>query len=184
MSDLQGCVIIDGTGALFHPSTHCCASAGVPARVRVGIWCEDDGAEGCRADPADRGTHQNLSVRSPAPAMSATATAVIRFAGSPKSHLVLDLDPAGHRRNQPEQHDRVAADDGTRDRQGISAPNFGEKPSRIDTMAARRQNSTMPAERHRQVRISALPRIAGGGNDDGDEREARAEIARRPALRR
>ena len=62
----------------------------------------------------------NLSVRSPAPAVSAAAT-VIRFRGSEKFTLFSTQDPACHGGYQAKQHDRQAADDGTRDRENKSA---------------------------------------------------------------
>ena len=76
----------------------------------------------------------NLSVRSPAPAVSATAT-VIRFLGFEKSTLFYtQMRPAMAAINPNSTIDKPPmTGPGI---ETMSAPNFGTKPSRIDTMAA------------------------------------------------
>ena len=82
----------------------------------------------------------SVSLKLPAPSTRATAT-VIRLRGFGEIDPVLDPDPARRRGDQAEHHDREAAEHRHREWCRISAPNFGEKPSRIAITAATTKTS-------------------------------------------
>src|SRR4051812_2151681 len=54
MGSLRDALISDGTGFLSHPSAHRCDSSRAARDRRSQDLVQDDGAEGCGADPADR----------------------------------------------------------------------------------------------------------------------------------
>src|SRR5215831_12831068 len=110
----------------------------------------------------------NLRVRSPGPAVSATAI-VIRFRGSEKSTLF-----------SPQIRPAIAAikPNSTIDKppmtgpgiERIRAPNFGEKPSKIETIAATtKQKRRIDLCRRHHTDILGVSRhtspAAAGGND-------------------
>ena len=95
---------------------------------------EDDGAECCGAYSA----HFEIAERESKVAGAggerhSDGDHVSRVA---EVHPVLYPDPAGHGGYQPKQHDRQSTDDRTRDRED-QRTNFGEKPNRIETVAAK-----------------------------------------------
>ena len=104
---------------------------------------EDDGAEGCGANPSHR-EGANPSVRSPAPAVSAAAT-VIKFRGLDKFDLILYPDPACHGGDQAKQHDRQTTDNGARDRENQSTE-FGRETQqdRDDGSGNKQKSSNRP----------------------------------------
>ena len=90
---------------------------------------EDDRAERRGTDAVEREA-ATLSLKLPAPSTSATAT-VMRLRGFEKSTRFSTQIRARGRGDQAEHHDRQAAEHRPGNGRRCSAPNFGEKPSRI-----------------------------------------------------
>src|ERR1700745_3450219 len=100
-----------GLGRLFSG-----AARHLPAKT---VPCEnlivDDGAEGCGADPSHcEGAELECEVAGPCGKRGRDGDQVSRVG---EIYLVLDPDPSCHSGDQPEQDDRQAADDGTRNRE-------------------------------------------------------------------
>src|SRR5215831_15454862 len=145
---------------------------------------EDDGAEGCGANPSHlKRAELECEVASPRRQCYCDGDQ-ISWVG--EIYLVLYPDPAGHRGDQAEQHDRQATDDGTWDREDKSTEFWREahqdrddrsndkteasnRPLSTPSHRYSRRKSSHQSRRRRRKRPSpdCLPKTRGLSSDRG-----------------
>jgi len=129
---------------------------------------EDDGAERCGADPSHREAAElECEVAGPCRKRGCDGDQISRVG---EIYLILYPDPTCHGGDQAKQHDRQAADDGTRDRENKSTEFWREAQQDRDDGSNNKQKSRIDLCSRHYADVLGVSRHTGAAAKTGDNR--------------